>query len=173
MKLTPQKLIFIDFEASGLGPDSWPIEVGLAWIENDTVEKWSSLICPEPNWDENAWSSQSASVHKIQREELRSAPSAADVASDLLHRIYGKHVVSDAVAHDHWWAELLLEPLDFQPPPFASIEKVITAACKGNSALIHHVHAQLNGTPRPHRAGPDEARLAEAILLAMKLRTEN
>jgi len=32
-----EAFVFIDFEASGLGPDSWPIEVGLAWIEGDGV----------------------------------------------------------------------------------------------------------------------------------------
>ncbi len=29
----PKKLVFIDFEASSLSPESWPIEVGIAWIE--------------------------------------------------------------------------------------------------------------------------------------------
>jgi hypothetical protein len=35
-----RKLVFIDFEASGLGQDSWPIEIGCAWIsEVGLVEK--------------------------------------------------------------------------------------------------------------------------------------
>ena len=54
MTLKSEYLVFIDFEASGLGPGTWPIEVGLAWIENGGVRTWSSLIRPEADWDPDA-----------------------------------------------------------------------------------------------------------------------
>ncbi|MEY8799105.1 hypothetical protein AB9K35_02085 [Leisingera sp. XS_AS12] len=29
--------VFIDFEASSLAPKSWPIEVGIAWVDSGRV----------------------------------------------------------------------------------------------------------------------------------------
>ncbi len=34
-KLSFEKFVFLDFEASGLGPQSWPIELGASWITSD------------------------------------------------------------------------------------------------------------------------------------------
>lgn len=40
---------FMDFEASSLAPDSWPIEVGLSWIDrNLKIQTYHSLIQPVP-----------------------------------------------------------------------------------------------------------------------------
>ena len=96
MTLKPDHLIFLDIEASGLGPDSWPIEVGLAWIVDQAVQTWSSLIRPEPDWDPDAWSDQSAIIHNIPREDLDAAPKAIDVAHEVMERIAARHVISDA-----------------------------------------------------------------------------
>ena len=168
MTLSPQHLMFIDFEASGLGPDSWPVEVGLAWIIGGAVQTWSSLIRPEPGWDQNAWSFQAVRIHGIQRAELDTAPGAAEVADELLDRIEGKHIISDS-GHDRFWADQLLETVDLLPPPFVNIGTVIAAACDDDPVLIKRIDTHLLTTPRPHRAGPDAARLAEATMLAMKL----
>lgn len=61
--MTPAALIhgitFLDFEASSLAPDSWPIEVGLSWIDHNLqVQTYHSLIQPVPEWPEHAWSWQ-------------------------------------------------------------------------------------------------------------------
>ena len=168
MTLKPDHLTFVDFEASGLGPGSWPIEVGSAWIEEANVKTWSSLIRPEPAWDPDAWSPQAAQVHRIDRADLEAAPNASVVAYELLDRIEGKHIVSDS-GHDRFWAEQLLETVDLIPPRFVTIEKVIAAACDGDPAIIKRIEAHLLATPRPHRAGPDAARLADAVLLAMRV----
>lgn len=29
--------VLIDFEASGLGEDSWPVEIGVAWLDRDAL----------------------------------------------------------------------------------------------------------------------------------------
>lgn len=171
MALTPKHLIFIDFEASSLGPGSWPIEVGLAWIVDGAVETWSSLIRPEPYWDDSAWSAEAARIHRIERAELDIAPRAADIADRLLDRIEARHIVSDS-GHDRFWAEVLLETVDQLPPPFVTIDTVISAACDGDPGIIERVGTLLQTTPRPHRAGPDAARLAEAIMLATRLQAE-
>ncbi|MBU2359980.1 MAG: hypothetical protein KKB02_13795 [Alphaproteobacteria bacterium] len=79
--------VFVDFEASSLDADSWPIEVGVAWISDGTVHSWSSLIRPETHWKRSAWSAASAQVHGITLSDLDTAPSAYGVAHEYRHRV--------------------------------------------------------------------------------------
>jgi len=72
--------IFNDFEASSLGEDSWPVEIGVAWLDGDAIMVRSSLIRPHPDWPESAWSPESARIHAIARDALEAAPMAETVA---------------------------------------------------------------------------------------------
>jgi hypothetical protein len=75
-------LVFLDFEASSLEPDYWPIEIGLARVHRDnTISIDNDLIRPHPTWDQTLWSPISAEVHGIPQSALDTAPEAADVAS--------------------------------------------------------------------------------------------
>lgn len=65
-------VIFVDLEASGPRPDSWPIEIGLVWIDDAyKIRSESRLIRPRhpiPSklfWPEAGWNLQSAAAHKI------------------------------------------------------------------------------------------------------------
>ncbi|MEI4263634.1 3'-5' exonuclease [Roseovarius sp. D0-M9] len=89
----------LDFEASSLSPDSWPIEVGLSWLENGYVQTWSSLIRPASNWSLFDWSLQSAAVHGITLEALHDAPIAAEVVDKFFEHLTGKVPVSGASRH--------------------------------------------------------------------------
>jgi len=157
-------IIFIDFEASSLSPESWPIEVGLAWIVGGSVQTWSSLIQPNYSWDKVAWSEQSADVHGIPRNALDTAPSADVVATDTATRLEGKIVVSDAPEHDYRWAEMLSNTIGVQLKAFADFDAAVGTFCAVNPKAVSAVFAHLEATPSPHRAGPDAARLASAIL---------
>src|SRR3546814_8676472 len=69
----PWPLFTIDFEASGLGEFTYPIEIGIAaWrAPNLPVETWSSLISPPMAWGQHRiWSREGEAVHGISREEL-------------------------------------------------------------------------------------------------------
>ena len=60
------RVAFLDFEASSLAPDRWPIEVGLSWIDrNLKVQTYHSLIQLVPDWPEHAGSPASAVVHYV------------------------------------------------------------------------------------------------------------
>ena len=84
--------IFVDFEASSLGSDSYPIEIGWTTEAGNTV---SRLIKPEPGWLD--WSSLSALMHNIPRELLTAEGiSAADVALDATDASNGATLLSDA-----------------------------------------------------------------------------
>ncbi len=63
------KFATLDFEASSLSQKSWPIEIGLAWLDGGEVQTWSTLIRPEQDWNLSDWAPQSAAVHGITLEE--------------------------------------------------------------------------------------------------------
>lgn len=156
-------LIIMDVEASGLGPGSWPIEVGLAWFGAGAVRTWSSLIRPEPGWDPEAWDPVAEEIHGISREELTRAPAAWTVATELLSRVAGRTVFSDAPGHDGRWVRMLL---DAQPAPagvrILDFDRAVGAVCGARGA--DWAYERLERTRTPHRAGPDAERMLRAIL---------
>lgn len=156
-------LIIIDLEASGLGPGSWPIEVGIAWAEGGEVRSWSSLIRPEPGWDPEAWDPVAEEIHGISREALAAAPTAWTVATELLSRVAGRPVFSDAPEHDARWLRRLL---DAQPSPAGipvlDFDQAVGALCGERGA--EWAYERLERTRTPHRAGPDAERMLRAIL---------
>ena len=162
-----EQFIFMDFEASGLGPQSWPIEIGLSWIEGGAVKTWSSLIRPEPDWDMEAWDPVSARVHGIPLDQLAKAPAAGLVAAEAAKRISGKTVCSDAPKHDERWARRLFlegaQPVSLRIfDIYSAFEHVLS------EAGMDHAHEKLARLPAPHRAGPDAGRYARALLHGLK-----
>lgn len=156
-------LVFIDFEASGLGPESWPIEIGIAWLDGNRIEVRASLIRPHPDWPDSAWSPESARVHGIARDALDVAPTANAVAGEYAAFMARAIVLSDAPEFDgRWWRRLeaLLDPTpnliigDFEVEAFS--------AFKRTPAALDRVFKTCDETPAPHRAGPDSQRLAKA-----------
>ena len=154
-------IIFLDLEASSLDADSWPVEVGLAWLVEGRVEVRSSLIRPDPSWFMRAWSPASAEVHGIPLAELRQAPLAAEVARWIAGLIGDATVVSDAPEFDaRWLARLYETEGGLILPPVRDFD--LLAAARFDMAAIRRVYAALDAIPAPHRAGPDAARLARA-----------
>jgi hypothetical protein len=158
-----EDVLIIDFEASGLGPGSWPIEVGIAWVEGGEVRSWSSLIRPEPVWDLNLWDMFAQDVHGIRLSDLEGAPTAWSVAEELLARVAGRPVFSDAPEFDGRWAQRLL---DAQASPdgirILELDLAVGAVCGERGA--DWAYERLERTRTPHRAGPDAERMLGAIL---------
>ncbi|SIS60318.1 Exonuclease [Roseivivax lentus] len=155
--------VFIDFEASSLDDDSWPIEVGIAWLnDNGKVIVHSKLIKPKPEWPESAWSDKSAAVHGIARNELDDTEPAEHVARWLAHTVRHRPLISDApkfdgmwlrrLASHQMWCEVhgLTEALWWS---FASDGKLRP----GRLAIANKFRAKQHST---HRAGEDAANLA-------------
>ena len=104
-----ESFVILDFEASSLSLKSWPIEIGLSWIEGGAVQTWSSLIRPAATWDLDDWSSQSAAVHRIAFSNLAAAASVQDVAQVFLEILAGRQLVSDAPEFETRWLTRLLQ----------------------------------------------------------------
>ena len=165
---SPLRTIFLDFEASSLDPEGWPIEIGLSWIEGEEVETEARLIAPHEDWPMSAWSEKSAAVHHISLDLLRAegAP-AAEVAGWYLQMTEGASVVSDAPEFEQRWLRRLLETLpgvDIQGQ-LARIEDMHEVVGRMlDDAELDRFYERLERSKAPHRAGPDSARLARALL---------
>ena len=157
-------LIFIDFEASGLEPGSWPIEAGLARREGGRTQVAARLIRPEPDWSPELWSPESAAVHGIGLDELRAAEPAPVVAGWLLDATAGRTLISDAPSHDRAWMAVLLAALDEDVVVPRVHDFDVLVARQLDPAGVRRAYAHLDRVPTPHRAGPDARRLLEAWL---------
>lgn len=97
-------IVFLDFEASGLGKRGFPVEVG--WVGEEGMEE-GHLIRPAAGWDE--WDAQAERIHGITRERLlrEGAPHDA-VARRMLDVLSGHQLFASAPSWDGQWLSRLL-----------------------------------------------------------------
>ncbi|MBK5417724.1 3'-5' exonuclease [Pseudomonas sp. TH31] len=94
---------FIDFEASGIAPDSYPIEVAVVFPGGE----YQALIKPASYWDH--WSYDAQDMHQITREQLVNEGSPAIQVAERMNELFdGKILCSDNPA-DCYWLDVLYE----------------------------------------------------------------
>ncbi|MFD2741144.1 exonuclease domain-containing protein [Sulfitobacter aestuarii] len=165
MDAVVEKIAILDFEASSLSEASWPIEIGLSWLERGEVRTWCSLIRPAPSWAIDDWSPQSASVHGISVSELMDAPSVTEVAEAFFKILGGRRLVSDAPEFETRWLDRLLRTAGRAESP--SVEDFDDASfAMFDGYALDLLYETVERRPAPHRAGPDSARLARGWLKA-------
>ena len=102
---------FIDFEASGFGGKSYPIEVGLVLPDGQT---YCSLISPEPDWKH--WDEAAQKVHGVDRSILETyGKPAVEVAGRINDLLRGQTVYTDAWYHDYNWLSRLFDAAETSP----------------------------------------------------------
>ncbi|MFC3077921.1 hypothetical protein ACFODL_07465 [Phenylobacterium terrae] len=95
---------FLDFEASSLADDSYPIEVG--WVFEDGRRE-EHLIRPAPGWTD--WAADAAAVHRLTRERLLSEGEPHEaVARRILEVLGDNEVYVSAPSWDGKWLSVLL-----------------------------------------------------------------
>lgn len=95
---------FIDFEASSLSRQSYPIEV--AWVFEDGDAE-AFLIRPIDRWTD--WDPAAQAIHGISREELlQHGTTTKDVANRLVTALQGHEVFASAPSWDGKWLSTLL-----------------------------------------------------------------
>jgi hypothetical protein len=106
---------FLDIEASGFGPESYPIAV--AWSDpSGDIQR--LLIDPTPIAAWRQWDSASQAIHGIDRERLERNGWAPDyVANRLAEDLHGQEVYSDAPDFDADWLRRLFQAV-MLPQPF-------------------------------------------------------
>ena len=94
---------FIDFEASGIAPDSYPVEVAVVYPGGE----YQALIKPADYWDH--WSYDAQDMHQITLEQLvNKGTPAIQVAERMNHLFAGKILCSDNPT-DCYWMDVLYE----------------------------------------------------------------
>lgn len=111
----------IDVEASGFGPQSYPIEVGIAM---GSGLRYSTLIQPAPGW--TYWDKEAEKIHRVRREILeKHGKPIEEVATKLNDLLRGGVVYTDGWVVDTPWINQLFDasgvPRLFQVSPIETI----------------------------------------------------
>ena len=141
----------IDVEASGFGPYSYPIEIGVAL---DNGDKYCTLILPAPAWTH--WDEEAEKVHRISRDilQLYGKP-MVEVARELNEILAGKTVYTDGWVVDKPWILKLFDECGITPDfSTSTLELILTESQMENwhdtkDALLGEMNLQR------HRASYD------------------
>lgn len=142
---------FVDFEASGIAPDSYPIEVAVVYPGDD----YQALIQPARYWDH--WSYDAQDMHRISREQLMSEGTTALQVAQELNRLFdGKTLCSDNPA-DCFWLDVLYEAAGIE----ATFEVKPLEVFMGRDAVSEILRRLL--VRKGHRALQDAQALRTAV----------
>lgn len=163
----PWPLMVLDFEASGLSADSYPIEVGVCLWRSpaDPLEGWSTLIRPTGDWlRDGEWSVASQTIHGIDRGDLDGGLTPTDTVSildSLLDCAHDRTVWVDGGPFDLHWAKRLAAassaPLRMKIGDFDALAGRLGP--DGYRDLVKFI----DRSPIPHRARADAERMVQAI----------
>jgi hypothetical protein len=156
--------VFLDFEASSLSDDSYPIEAG--WVFEDGREE-THLIRPAPAWTE--WDEEAADLHGITRAELEARGTPHDVLAHRMLEHLGEHrIYATAPSWDGKWLSVLLRGAGLPRHALRlqdSDEAHMDAALKALAGLpepeplalmlIEEARARVFAAPARHRALED------------------
>jgi len=96
--------VFLDFEASSLSDQSYPIEV--AWVFQDGRSE-SHLIAPAPTWED--WDAEAEAIHGITRAALIADGEPHDVVANRMVEALSIHdLFASAPSWDGKWLSALL-----------------------------------------------------------------
>lgn len=164
MELKPDPIAVIDFEACSLGSGSYPIEVGVALVPNtdQPLHVWSTLIQPHSSWSSTAWDARAERIHGIPQLALSEglSPSATLLKLNELLKPIGT-ALCDGGDFDRFWFERLCRAAPLIKPEFQLGH--ISELLIGDEQMRARLDDALALTRPPHRAGPDAARLCQAL----------
>lgn len=166
-------IIVVDFEATALTHDSYPIEVGIAVARSlgTEIEAWSSIIAPHQTWNlDDRWDHDAERVHGISRWQVRNGTPADEVMLRL-NELAGcaSSVWCDGGHYDVYWLAKLAEAACVTPH-FALRD--IAAVLGDDPQMRERYREQLAQSIAPHRAGPDAKRICAALLAASHRKVE-
>ena len=159
----PRMPVFIDFEASSLSKDSYPVEV--AWVFEDGRSR-SFLIRPAPGW--NDWSAEAEAIHGISREQLdKEGVEVSIIVDEMVATLADMDLCASAPSWDGKWLsallraaghprhELRLRKSDEAFRDVAKAELGSTISEEDQADLVNAVIARTEPADPAHRALPD------------------
>lgn len=156
----------LDFEASGFGCESYPIEVGLAMPGG---ERFCTLIKPLEDWSH--WDESAAQVHKITRQDLaRHGVPVDDVCARLNQLLRDQVVYCDGWVVDKPWLNRLYFAAQIEPSfSLSPIESIQSEAQQNIWAEVKDELIQAFAFDR-HRASNDALLIQETYKATRHLR---
>ena len=158
-------LFTIDFEASGLGEFTYPIEIGISsWSSPGAkITTWSTLIRPPAVWREHRiWSREGQAIHGITRDQLEVGLPPLEALTKA-NELIGSHLAfCDGGEHDLRWLLHLAQAATVHPSFLLGDWRSLLAALP--SARRSQVMQWMEVEPVVNRAGPDADRLIKALL---------
>lgn len=148
-------MYIIDVEASGLDPESYPIQIG--WQHRADLGKFGEiLISPHADWV--FWSKDAELIHNIPRERLSDGMEISE-ACHLLNNAFGSSTVySDAVQADGFWLGRLFSA--------ANIESSFTVGSVFDlvkNEKLSEFRKRLYRQSRPHTALADARAINDVV----------
>lgn len=156
-------LVFLDFEASSLSKQSYPVEV--AWVFEDGRSR-AFLIKPAPDWTD--WSSEAEAIHGISREQLkREGVAVSIIADEMVETLSGHRLYASAPSWDGKWLSVLLRAagrprhalrLGKSDEAFLALAQTALRGAMSEDEMlliVNEVIQQTEPASPPHRALPD------------------
>ncbi|MDU8599982.1 hypothetical protein RYB69_02835 [Pseudomonas syringae] len=100
---------FIDFEASGIAPDSYPVEVAV--VSGEIT--FSSLIQPVRYWTH--WSYDAQDMHGLCQDQLRKHGDTPHAVARHMNQLFSGQVLCSDSPQDSFWLDVLYEAADLMP----------------------------------------------------------
>lgn len=101
----------LDIEASGIHPESYPIEIGICLANGKT---WCSLIKPSDKWTH--WDKEAEAIHGISHSDLiKHGKEPEDIAQELNSLLNSLTVYSDCSVLDQPWLNQLFQETNINP----------------------------------------------------------
>ena len=158
--------IFLDFEASSLRKQSYPIEIG--WVGEDGAGE-SHLIRPAPAWTD--WDERAAVIHGISRETLMNEGEPHErVCGKVIDLAESNTLLASAPSWDGHWLSMLLRAAG-HPRHLIRLQDTEVAfraaaqqrlGTRANEALLQglmdRAQARADALPVAHRALADARR---------------
>jgi len=145
----------VDIEASGLDPQSYPIEVGVYDIDKPE-ESFSFLIAPDPTWTH--WDYNAQDIHGLSRDYIEQDGISIHEACSILNERLGDVVLSDAVPFEVMWLSRLFGTAGVEPK-FA-VSSILTQV---HPSYYQELFGELDSGHRPHRALADARMIGEVV----------
>jgi hypothetical protein len=158
-KAVTPKIVFLDFEASGLFGETWPIEVGYAASCGDEDD---FLLSRQPDWSLEQWDTRSQQIHGISLADLEENGVDPATALARLRRVKDAVVVSDAPDFENFWLGKIAEAAGMEAPfKVVDWESVLPSdqTREERDTLLARARA---GEQHRHRAAAD-ARIMRAV----------
>lgn len=146
-----QPPLIIDIEASGFGPYSYPIEVGLALLDG---KRYCTLVEPCKEWTH--WDTEAQNLHGIERDILfKAGMPIHKVAHSLNELLKGQVVYSDGWVVDKPWTTKLFNQAGIARAFRVSPLELILS--EEQMAIWHHTKDQITKSQnlKRHRASID------------------